>query len=405
MTRLLAFSTLALVAALSQPVEATTLKTVFTFNGTNGSGPMGGLISDGTNAFYGTTQYSGALTKGLVFKLTPPEPGKLAWRTTTLVAFTGRNGDQPVAGLVADKAGNLYGTTSAGGTSDAGTVFQLKPPAPGKTDWTLKTLVNFTGKNGSAPLGRLLLDASGNLYGTTSTGGPSKVGTVFRLTPPPKGKTDWTLKTLFAFNAKNGYGPSSGLIMDAAGALYGTTVSGTVDDGTVFKLSPPAPGKTAWTLKTLVVFDGSDGNAPGGGVVMDKAGKLYGVTKSGGSWYDGTVYRLTPPASGKTTWTLDTLVHFNGANGDSPRGDLVLDKSGALYGTTSAGGAADKGTVFKLTPPASGKTWTLKTLVSFTEDNGKGPEAGLLPDGAGDFLGTTFYGGTWSDGTVFKLTP
>ncbi len=129
----------------------------------------------------------------------------------TLATFTGGNGAQPYAGLIADKAGNLYGTTIAGGDLDAGTVFQLVPPATGKTAWTLNTLVSFNTRNGKAPVGRLLLDDAGNLYGTTTAGGPgrSNVGTVFQLSPPPKGKTAWTLKTLFAFTVRTATAPAA----------------------------------------------------------------------------------------------------------------------------------------------------------------------------------------------------
>ncbi len=137
---------------------------------------------------------------------------------------------------------------------------------------------------------------------------------------------------------------------------------------------------------------------------MDKAGNLYGVTKYGGALFDGSVYRLSPPAAGKTAWTLTTLAEFDNANGESPRGDLVMDKTGALYGTTSRGGAADDGTAYTLAPASTGTTWTLKTLVSFNGKNGKGPNAGLAIDPSGQFYGTTFYGGGWDSGTVFKLT-
>ena len=269
-------------------------------------------------------------------------------------------------------------------------------------------LHSFNASGGSYPYAGLIADNQGALYGTTA-GGSAGFGTVFKLTPPAKGQTAWTETVLHSFTASDGRYLYAGLIANNRSALYGTTSSGgSADKGTVFKLTPPAKGQTAWTETVLHSFAGSNGANPGAGLVADKQGALYGTTPGGGSGDKGTVFKLTPPAKGQTAWTETVLYSFTGgSDGLSPRAGLIADNRGTLYGTTSSGGSADKGTVFKLTPPAKGQTaWTETVLYSFIGgSDGLSPRAGLVADKEGALYGTTPGGGSADKGTVFKLTP
>jgi uncharacterized repeat protein (TIGR03803 family) len=240
---------------------------------------------------------------------------------------------------------------------------------------------------------------------------------VFDLAPPGPGQTAWTETVLLAFKKTGGVGPAGSLIADAAGNLYGTTlVGGESDLGTVFELSPPAPHKTAWTERVLLAFDGSSGENPASSLVPDSAGNLYGTTARGGAFGAGTVFELSPPVSGQSAWTETVLWSFDKSDGLQPMGNLIFDSSGSLYGTTSRGGAyqkcnrkLDRGTVFKLTPPGVGQTtWTESVLVSFNVKDGALPFGGLIADQRGHFYCTTAGVSTGKQinlGTVFKLTP
>jgi uncharacterized repeat protein (TIGR03803 family) len=202
-------------------------------------------------------------------------------------------------------------------------------------------IANFNSATGNHPYAGLVRDPNGNLYGATEGGGLHGLGTVFKLTPPAAGKTAWTLTTLANFDGNNGQHPYVGLLRDPAGNLYGTTPGGVLNGpGTAFKLAPPAAGKTGWTLTTLASFDAANGASPSSDLVRDSAGNLYGTTAFGGSSYYGTVFKLAPPAAGKSAWTLATLASFNGANGAHPAAGLVLDAEGNLYGATEQGGAS-----------------------------------------------------------------
>ena len=207
----------------------------------------------------------------------------------------GTDGVSPQAGLIVDGAGNLYGTTSGGGTYNIGTVFELSPTADG--GWMEKVLHNFNynGTDGYFPSASLIFDKAGNLYSTTSYGGTYGYGTVFELSPKKGG--DWTEKVLYSFdkNGTDGYGPGGGLIFDKAGNLYGTTFGGgTYDLGTAFELS--LTGNGGWTEWVLHSFNdnGTDGYSLMAGLIFDKAGNLYGTTDRGGAYNEGTVFKLTP---------------------------------------------------------------------------------------------------------------
>jgi len=337
---------------------------------------------------------------------------------------SGEDGAVPYAGVIFDGAGNLYGATTSGGAYGGGTVFQLVP----KNDtWTENILYSFCRVNGcpdgGGPYAALIFDEDGNLYGTTSEGGPYNLGAVFRLAPE---NGTWTETVLHGFDRKDGAYPAVGLIFDAAGNLYGTTARGGASGktcaegkgcGTVFELTPGASG--AWTETVLHSFndDGKDGNIPNG-LIFDAAGNLYGTTWYGGrgSCDDeighgcGTVFELTPGASG--AWTETILHSFNRKDGYNPAAALVFDAVGNLYGVTNHGGALGKGTVFQLSRSAGG-TWTETLLHSFQNDGKDGffPYGTLIFDMNGNLYGTTSEGSPDGDtcgglpgcGTVFQL--
>jgi uncharacterized repeat protein (TIGR03803 family) len=350
--------------------------TLYSFTGSDGANPSAGLIADPAGNLYGTTAGGGASGQGTVFQLDPS--GNL----TVLYSFTGGDGSHPRAVLIADAAGNLYGTTISGGAQDAGTVFQRTPSG------TLNVLYSFTGgSDGALPWAGMIADAAGNLYGTTYGGGASGQGTVFQLDP------SGTLTVLYSFTGGNDASPWGGLIADAAGNLYGTTEGGD-GPGEVFQLTPSG------ILNVLHNFTGRDGAILHGGLILDAAGNLYGTTHNGGaSAAYGTVFQLTPSG------TLNVLHSFTGGDGAYPEAGLIAEPAGNLYGTTWGGGDGGQGTVFQLTPSGA-----LNVLHSFTGGSDGGwPAADLFADAAGNLYGTTASGGAGTScpggcGTVFQLT-
>ena len=255
------------------------------------------------------------------------------------------------------------------------------------TAQTLTTLYPFSGPpDGKNSVAALIADASGALYGTTETGGSGTgcgggCGTVFKLTPPPKTGGPWIESVLYSFtNSPDGALPQASLIADASGALYGTTTSGGTGCssgacGTVFKLTPPPKTGGPWTENVLYSFTGgSDGGIPLGSLFADASGALYGTTEVGGSGGGGTVFKLTPPTPPATTWTVSVLYSFaGGSDGANPQAGVIADTSGALYSTTLQGGVSGGcagrgcGTVFKLTPPTPpATTWTVSVLYNLS---------------------------------------
>jgi uncharacterized repeat protein (TIGR03803 family) len=398
------------MAAASGQAMAYTLKTIAAFTGPNGATPVAGPVIDKGGNIYGTTFGGGSAGAGTAFMVTPPATGKTGWTLKTLVSFNGTNGSNPNAGLVLDNAGNLYGATSAGGTSGNGTIFRLTPPAAGKTAWTFATLVNFNGTNGSSPMASLISDSAGNLYGTTKAGGSKNYGTIYRLSPTSPGAKTWNLTTLASFTGySSGSAPESSLVFGNNGILYGTTSGDSTGWGVLFSLSPPAAGTSTWKLSTLLSLN-YYGEIPIGGPVIDSAGNLYGTSYGA----DNNVFRLSPPAAGKTAWTLTSLVTFNGKNGNLPYAGLTLDTAGNLYGVTDLGGTtsftSNLGVAFMLSPPVAGKTtWPLKVIAYFrgTGGNGAQPRGRLAFDSSGNLYGTTSNdaGKASGAGSVFMITP
>jgi uncharacterized repeat protein (TIGR03803 family) len=300
----------------------------------------------------------------------------------SLYTFTGgADGGWPAGNLIADKSGNLYGTTSVGGPNGAGTVFKLAP------DGTETVIYHFTGAtDGDLPMSSLLMDKQGNFYGVTEIGGANGLGNVFKVTP------DGVETTLYSFGASeaDGANPICQLIWGPHQTLLGTTVNGGVNhDGTVFQVT--LDGKAT----ILHAFTGDDGRFPHGGVVMDKAGNIYGDTFNAGAGSSGTLFKID--AKGK----FSVLYTLSNATGYFPYSALKLDTAGNLYGTATAGGSHDYGTVFELTTGGA-----LKVLYSFTNGvDGSVPNASLFFDKQGDLLSTTSAGGTGDNGTVFSLAP
>lgn len=398
----MAFSVaLAMVLAVGASAQTEAILHSFT-GGSDGGFPQAGLIFDSKGNLYGTTEFGGTGggfcgTCGTAFELTPGVSG--TWTETVLYAFgstASSDGVFPIGPLIFDGKGNLYGAASQGGALGGGTVFELSPGSSGT--WTEKVLYNFTGgADGGFPYGGgLVFDGSGNLYGTTPSGGKYGFGTVFELIPGATGT--WTEKVLHSFTGGNdgAYPYGSTLILDSAGNLYGVAGQGGFHDyGVVFKLTRGS----GWAEKVLYAFPGGAGGSfPEGNLVFDSAGKLYGTALY-------IVFELTPTSSGP--WTEKTLHSFTGgSDGADASAGLAFDKAGNLYGTTSSGGA-HRGTVFELIPGAGG-TWTEKILHRFSSSGGDGvfPQFGTLAiDATGHLYGTTPQGGTSNNGVVFEVTP
>ena len=321
---------------------------------------------------------------------------------TTLVSFNDTDGNRAFGSLIIDANGDLFGTTEGGGPEDDGTVFEIPKTAAGYAS-TPSTLVNFGDHfEGYGPHGGLIADASGNLFGTTQFGhGTSEFGTVFEITKTTSGYAS-TPTTLVNFNGTNGFDPLDSLIADANGDLFGTTEGGGANgDGTVFEITKTASGYAS-TPVNLLSFNGTDGANPTGSLIADASGNLFGTTTGGGANGDGTVFEITKTASGFAGAPI-TLLNFNGTNGSDPFAGLVADANGNLFGTARGGGANGDGTVFEIPKTASGYG-TFITLLSFNGADGANPTGSLIADASGNLFGTTTGGGANGDGTVFEIT-
>lgn len=316
----------------------------------------------------------------------------------TLYSFS-RQGSFQASKLTYGPSGRLYGTVYNGGTGKCaggcGWVFELAPSASG--GWNYHTLFEFNGADGQGPLGNLIFDPAGNLYGTTDWG--THWGNVYKLTPSSSGP--WTETILYTFTGStDGANPQAGVIMDAAGNLYGTTLhGGAYETGCVYKLSPSSDG--SWNQSTLFSFpfvqpvSGSEAE-----LIMDKAGNLYGTSVEGGTGL-GMVFELSPNADG--TWT-ETTIYSVVTPGEQIATPLWMDSSGNLYGTTSTSWPTGAGTVFELTRNSDG-TWTNHYIYEFGRRSGDGevPDSGLTQDSSGNLYGTTYEGGAFGAGTVYRL--
>ncbi len=338
--------------------------------------PYGTLVEGADGAFYGTTSDGGTSSCGTVFRINPDGTG-----FTKLHDFDDVNGWLPDGRLVAGAGGALYGTTAQGGTSSCGTVFRINPDGTG-----FASIHSFEGPDGAQPRGGLMEGTDGALYGTTVQGGATDDGVVFRINPDGTGFT-----TLHDFDYTNGADPHSTLV-EAEGALYGTTMSGgTARDGTVFKVDRDGSGFTL-----LLEFDHSNGASPYGQLVEGGDGALYGTTWAGGASGRGTVFKIGTDGTG-----FVTLHSFDEADGNQYRAGLVEGADGALYGTTQYGGASGRGTLFKVS--ADGAEFV--KLHDFSDAAGACPRGALLRAGDGALYGTTSRGGAFGYGTVFRTSP
>jgi len=389
-------------AALPAQAQAFSILHSFT-NGGDGGSPTAPVTIDSAGNLYGTASTGGTGGNGTVFELKRSDNG---WTLNTLHAFDYSNGDGkvPLSGVVFGPDGALYGTTSAGGTGcygGCGTVYNLRPPQTfchtGVCLWTETIIHNFAGypHDGLQPeYATPIFDPSGNLYGTTCGGGPVDDGTAFEMS---ESNGTWTETPIHNFTGGDGECPQVGLLRDRAGNLYGTTLQGTGNQGEVFELTLLASG---WTLSKLVVFEeGINGNAPGGPLVADSAGNLYGMTQS------GSVFELTYSGG---TWAYNQIFDLPGAGGIGP---LAMDAEGNLYGTQFVGGIFGSGAVFKLT--LGNGTWAYTDMHDFSITNGCAfPYSGVSIDVDGNLYGTASQGGYrapscgyWGCGCVWKITP
>lgn len=373
-------------------------------SGTDGGGPSGSVSMDKQGRVFGSTSGGGPDGYGIVFKLSALPNGR--WKESVLHSFANGdpNGSEPNGGLIQGQGGHWYGTTWVGGAFNSGTVFELRHTPTG---WKESVLYSFGAQSddGSQPASGLVMDSAGDLYGTAAYGG----STAFELSAGPDG---WSETILHHFGVESGDGaaPFAGFILDASGNLYGTTQyggQGCVAEGcgTVYKLKPLRGG--GWKEIVLHRFnnDGKDGVEPGpGALLMDSAGNLYGTTEAGGRYGWGIAFRLIRDHDG--TWKEKILHNFNeGKGGAFPGGGVVMDAAGNLYGTAVFGGTrCDCGVIYKLSPGPN-DTWTYSVLHRFQGTDGAMPAHNLVFDEKGNLYGVTSLGGDYGAGVVFELTP
>lgn len=402
----LRYATVLLILACCALAE-NRFQNLYKFTGGNdGWAPLAGLVSDANGDMYGTTVAGGDERCGTVFELLH---GDGAWSEKVLYSFTcGSDGTNPEGGLVFDQAGNLYGTTFGEGTI-YGNVFELVRKTGG--NWSLKVLHSFTGgSDGAYPMAGLAWDQAGNLYGTTTRGGASGLGLVFQLRP--SGNGSWKEKVLHPFaGGSDGEAPNATLTFDSGGGLYGTTIGGggapPCACGTVFQLTPKGNG--SWKYGVIHRFRGTDGQSPFASVTLDAEGNLYSTTSTGGPKGAGTVFELIRGQNG--SWVEKSLHNFglNPLAGLAPWTGLLLDASGNLWGTTIAGGnlgcdGGGCGVVFELTPDSQG-SWKESVVHTFLDNPGYYPGGTLISDTAGNLYGTTEGDGDFTFGSIYEITP
>ena len=382
------------------PVPRSNETVLYSFEGyADGGDPAADLVADSSGKLYGTTVVGGQYSCGTVFSLSPSKTPP--WSETALYSFdcysTGKN---PYGGVAFDARGNLDGTTASGGGScngyGCGLVFQLAGSGE-------QVLHDFNGADGSGPGGGVAIDKAGNLYGTTPDGGADSAGVVYRITSSRSGWGETTIHT-FTGGTDGSVGSLGRLLLDASGNIYGVTEEGGAgSSGTVFELSHR---KGKWQFTTLYAFKGTpDAASPYGGLVADASGNLFGTTYYGGSTGAGAVFELT---RGKR-YSERVLYSFKGgSDGSNPTSTLVFGAKGELYGTTSNGGGScgtysdGCGVVFALDP----KSKKERVLHSFGGTNdGSHPYYGLLLGKHGALYGTTASGGRSGQGVVFEVKP
>ncbi len=370
--------------------------------------PQATVVFDQSGHLYGTTSGGGGASAGAVYELSR---GPRGWSESVINSFTEPDGGSSAAPLIVDHSGNLYGTTVNGGAHDWGVVFQLTSSSG---VWNEAVLYSFCSEgggycsDGESPWAGVVMDKSGNLFGLTREGGYSGVGGVaFELTPSAGG---WVENVLHSFSRRPGdVGvPYFAPVFDKEEEhLYGTgEYGGAAGFGGVFQFSPTVNG--GWKERVVLRFNGAkDGSHPYGGLVFDSAGNLYGTTNEYGPTGQGTVFKLSTAAHGH--WKETVLYTFPQiANGGYPIGTLAIDKNGALYGIAGGGNNCSGdacGVVYKLAPQAHDR-WKYSVLHKFNGSDGMWPQGGVILDKQQKHLyGTTEYGGAYGYGVVFEITP
>jgi uncharacterized repeat protein (TIGR03803 family) len=403
--------TLAIVAM--HPAFAQTFTVIHVFTGAgDGSNPAGGLTVAGSGALYGTSSSGGNNGYGVIFKLVQRGSG---WVLSPLYEFAAASdGRNPYGGVVIGPNGALYGTTAQGGSAQRGTVFALRPPlrpcTAAQCYWNETILHSFTGSpDGSNPAyENLTSDQAGTIYGTTHSGGTSNDGVVFQLA---QSGGQWTEAILHSFGDNDGALPEAGVIFDAAGNLYGTTLRGGTGGncqggcGIAYQLSP---ANGSWTEHTLVNFDPElSGANPFSTLSADQSGNLFGTTSIGGGRGGGTVFELTPSDG---SFSLSVPFGFGINPACNPHSGVTMDPAGNLYGVCYSGGAHGAGMVFKLTNSNMG--WMLTALHDFGGSDGSNPWGPVVLDASGNVYGTAYQGGNtggacggFGCGVVWEITP
>jgi uncharacterized repeat protein (TIGR03803 family) len=382
-----------------------TYEVIYNFTGgLDGCCLLAGLTIDRGGNFYGTAAQGGTNNDGVVFSLRRAGSG---WIETPLYNFVfGQDGAAPESPVVFGPDGSLYGTTKYGGGGTCpygcGTVYNLRPPATvcgsESCSWIETQLYSFPSpSDGEWPSGDgVVFSSAGNLYGTVPNNDPRGCnGQLYKLT---RSDGHWSKSDSYDFGCDNNV--PNGVRFDQMGNLYGTSSNGGPHgNGSVFRLRPSQNG---WVDDLLYTFQGEDdGGVPLAGVVLDSLGNFYGSTSCGGAGGGGTVFMLSPAGE---SWTFTVLYSFAPPYCGGPRASLSLDAAGNLYGTTASSGIYGHGSGFKLTPSPAG--WSYLSLHDFGGGgDGNGPQSALIQDANGSLYGTTPTGGIYGWGVVFKITP
>jgi hypothetical protein len=403
------FSTVS--ASVGAPPPSYQVLHVFNQKG-DGVKPIAGVTGTSDTELFGTTTAGGANNLGSIFLLKPSDHDK-TWTEQIIFSFTGAaSGSLPGSALFINHKGDLLTSTVTGGATDLGTLFRLDRPTNESSIWTEDVLADFTDlATGENPLGDLLVRPDGTILGTTVGGGAFNQGAIFQAVLSDGGRTA-TETVLLSFNTLDGVAPHDGIIEDQAGHFFGTaTGGGKAADGLVFQFTPPVGSARQWTAIPIFMFHRDNGSLPFGGLLAFK-GSLFGVTFQGGPYDQGVVYQLIPPTQKGEPWS-ETILHVftGGTDGGSPESRLSPDGDGGFYGTTASAGTGGLGNIFHLTPPTEpGGSWTLTPLHQFAGgDDGGAPSGDLLKlDGAifGTTQGTSSSSGTvTSSGTVYRVVP
>ncbi|HTA22305.1 MAG TPA: choice-of-anchor tandem repeat GloVer-containing protein [Terriglobales bacterium] len=393
----LSFMILGCVLSLGQTQEKVLYSFCAAQDCSDGGPPAGSVVPDHAGNLYGTTSAGGEKCLGIggcgtVYELSPNSDG--SWTHTLVYNFCSQadchDGQFPMAGLIFDSAGNLYGTTSRGGMYENGTVFMLSPPlAPGGswTETVLWSFSDFQHGDGCKPAARLTFDSAGNLYGTTNF----CLNGVFQLVPPPQGQDQWTENILYGVN--DGYAEPFSEVIFHSGNLYFTKGGKQPGQGAVIELVR----SQSWEGETLYKFTYWGGWHPLSSVSFDKRGYLYGTMSEGGAGSCGGIFRLNLSGEGRE----ENNMPFEKGNGCAPAGGLYINGYSA-YGTTQSGGAFDSGTLFKINQNVESIIYNFCNQANCAD--GAAPNSDLISDGT-NFIGVTQYGGAHGHGVVFEITP